>query len=54
MHSGRIKGGKFRAVLREDSLLHDVGEGVEHALPDVSLQRGVEVGNDLETGEQQH
>lgn len=36
--------------LREDSLLHDVGKGVEHALPDMSLQRGVEVGNDLKGG----
>lgn len=36
--------------LRQDSLLHDVGKGVEHALPDVNLQRRVEVGNDLKGG----
>lgn len=46
-----INAAKFRVVLRKDSLLHNVGEGVEDALPDVSLQRWVEVRNDLETGE---
>lgn len=42
------KGGKIPGSLRQDSLLHDVGEGVEDALADVSFQRGVEIGNDLE------
>lgn len=51
MHSSCINVVKFRTVLRKDSLLHNVGERVEHALPDVSLQWGVEVGNDLKTGE---
>lgn len=42
---------RIQDALRQDSLLHDVGEGVEHALPHVSLQRGVEVGNDLKARE---
>lgn len=45
------KSGKTRenaGPLRQDSLLHDVREGVEHSLPDVRFQRRVKVGNDLE------